>query len=104
VRGWHVACGGLIDDSDYGNAGLGQDVGDLGLAQAGGVVFEGEMIFLFVDAEAAQAVGVGKFTEASELFEAERRLKFVGDLDECHGESIAGGANAVSRQSPVDSC
>jgi hypothetical protein len=31
-------------------------------------------------------------------------LKFVGDLDECHGESIAGGANAVSRQSPVDSC
>lgn len=49
------------------------------------------MIFLFIDAEAAQAVGVGKFTEAAELFEAERRLKFVGDLDECHAESIAGG-------------
>jgi hypothetical protein len=91
LSGWQVAFGGLIDDSDDGNAGLGQDVGDLGLAQARGVVFEGEMIFLFVDAKAPEAVGVRKFTEASELFEAERRLKFVGNLDECHGESIAGG-------------
>jgi hypothetical protein len=91
VRGWQVAFSGLIDDSHDGNAGLGQDVSDLGLAQARGVVFEGEMFFLFVDAEAAQAVGVGKFTEASELFEAEGRLQFVGNLDESHGESIAGG-------------
>jgi len=48
------------------------------------------MIFLFINAEAAQAVGVGKFSQASELFKAQRRLKFVGDLDERHGESIAG--------------
>jgi hypothetical protein len=30
------------------------------------------------------------------LFEAEGRLQFVGNLDECHGESIAGGVTAVS--------
>lgn len=100
---WYGGCVGLaacllrlIDDSDDGNAGLGQDVSDLGLPQARGVVFEGEMIFLLIDAEAAQAVGVGKFSETPELFEAEGRLQFVGNLDECHGESIAGGVTAVS--------
>jgi hypothetical protein len=40
---------------------------------------------LFVDAEAAQAVGIGESAEAAELFEAQWRLQFVGDLEECHG-------------------
>jgi len=73
------------------NAGLAEGVGDLRFAEAGGVVFEGELVFLLVDTEAAEAVGVGEFAEAAELVEAQRRLQFVGNLEERHEASIAGG-------------
>ena len=68
-----------------GDAGLAEDVGDLGLAEAGSVIFEGEMIVLLIDTESAEAVGVGKFAQAAELLEAEGGLQFVGDFQECHG-------------------
>ena len=74
-----------VDFAGDGDAGLAKDVGDLGLAEAGSVVFEGEMIVLLIDMEAAEAVGVGKFAQAAELLEAERGLQFVGDFQKCHG-------------------
>ena len=90
----------LVDFAGDGDAGLAEDVGDLGFAQARGVVFEGEVVLLLVDVEAAQAVGVGEFAEAAELFEAQRGLQFVSDFEECHrrkykvkegqGERVAG--------------
>lgn len=83
-----------IDFAGDGDAGLAEDVGDLGLAEARGVVFEGEMVVLFVDAEAAEAVGVGKFAQAAELLEAERGLQFVGDFEECHGRDYSRGKKA----------
>ena len=80
----HFAGEVLVDLAIDGDAGATEDMGHLSFAQARGVVFEGEVVLLFVDAEAAKAVGVGKFAEASELFEAERRLQFKGDFEECH--------------------
>ena len=65
-----------------------ENAGDVRLAQSRGVVFKGEVILLLVDAKAAQAVSVGEFAEAAELFEAQRRLQFVRDFEECHEESI----------------
>jgi hypothetical protein len=53
----------LVEAADDGNAGLAEDVRDLGLAEAGGVVFEGDVKFGFVELEAAEAVGVGEFAE-----------------------------------------
>lgn len=61
----------------------------LGFAKARGVIFEGKEIVLFIDAKAAQAVGVGKLAETVELFEAQRRLEFVGDFEECHGRDYS---------------
>jgi len=66
-----------------------QDVGDFGFLEARSVVFEGEAIELFVDAEAAQAVGVCELTEGSELLGAKRALQFVGNFDESHAVIIA---------------
>jgi len=62
---------------------------DLGVAEARGIVFESKVVVLFVDAEAAQAVGVGKFAKTGELVEAERGLQFVGDFEKCHTRIIA---------------
>ena len=71
----------------YGDGGSAEDVGDLGVAETGGVVFEGEMLFGFIEAEAAQAVGVGEFAEQTELFLGERGLQFVRDFHECHARN-----------------
>jgi hypothetical protein len=71
-----------------GNAGFAEDVGDLRFAQPGCVVFEREVLLFFVDAEAADAVGVGEFAEAPELIEAGRRVQFVGDFEKCHAGII----------------
>jgi len=59
-------------------------VRDLRVAEARGVVFEGEMLFGFIEAEAAQAVGVGEFAEQAELFLGKRGLQFVSNFHECH--------------------
>ncbi len=57
----------------YGDAGLAEDVGDLRVAEARSVVFESEVILLFIYPEASQAVSVGEGAEAAELFVAQRR-------------------------------
>jgi len=61
--------GHLAGDTD---AGLAKGVGDLRLAEAGGVVLESELVLLFINAKAAQAVGICELAEAAELFEAKR--------------------------------
>ena len=67
-----------------GDAGLAEDVCDLRFTQARGVILECELILLFVDAEAAQAISVGEFAQPAKLFEAQRGLQFIGDFEECH--------------------
>jgi hypothetical protein len=64
---------------------LAEGVKHLGLAQARGVVFEGEAPGGFVDMEAAEAVGVGEFAEPLELLVAEGSQEFVADFEKCHG-------------------
>jgi len=90
----------LVDFVDDGDASLAENVGDLGFAEARGVVFEGELVFLFVDAEAAEAVGVGEFAETAKLFEAQWRLQLVGDFKECHGGKYKGKGTEVKGGSP----
>ena len=68
-------------------------MGDLCVSEARGVIFEGNLVFPLIDAEFAQAVGVGEFSEALELLKAQRRLKFVGNFEECHGGIIAAAAS-----------
>jgi hypothetical protein len=68
------------------NAGLGQDMCHLSGAQTRGIVFERQMILVFVDAKATKAVGVGKLAKPVELLETQGRLQGVGDFKECHGE------------------
>ncbi len=58
-------------------------------AEARGVVLEGQAILQFIHAEAAEAVGVGEFTEALELLGAERGVQGVGDFKKCHAGIIA---------------
>lgn len=43
----------------------------------------------FVQAEAAETVGVGELSDAAELVHAERSAEFVGDFEKRHADSIA---------------
>jgi hypothetical protein len=92
-----------VDLAGDGDAGLAKDMGHLRLAQARGVVLERQVV-LVVDAEAAQAVGVGEFAEMAELILSERGLQFVGDFDESHARIIAGRSSRSRRQesAPLD--
>ena len=70
---------------------MAEDVCDLGLPEAGGVVFEGEMALGVVELEAAEAVGIGKFGEGAELVVSQGRLEFEFGFEECHAVIIAKG-------------
>jgi len=76
---------GLVEATEDGDAGLAEYVGDLSFAEAGRVVFERNMAFGVVDLETAEAVGVGKFAERTELIVGERGLEFEFGFEECHG-------------------
>lgn len=78
----------LRDDAGDGDVGAAEGVDDLALAQARGVVFEGELVFGGVKAEAAQTVGVGEFSQVGHLFGAERGLQLKGEFYEGHGSRI----------------
>lgn len=75
-----------------------QHVRDLGFPKARGVVFQRKQLLRFVDAKAAQAIDVCEFAEAAKFFGSQRRLQFVGNLDECHVRIIA--AAQTRRQEP----
>jgi hypothetical protein len=75
-----VGAGGC-DLSGDGNSGLAEDVDDLGFLQSRGVVFKRQTILRLIDTEAAQAVGIGKFTEAGQLFGGQRSLQLVGHFE-----------------------
>ena len=72
-----------------GNARHAQDVSDFSFLQARSVIFEGQAIEVFIDVEAAQAVGVCELTEGSQLVGAKGALEFVGNFDESHASIIA---------------
>jgi hypothetical protein len=59
-------------------------MGHLRVPEARGVILESDLILLLVDAEFAQAVGIGKPAETLELLKAERRLEFVGNFKKRH--------------------
>jgi hypothetical protein len=83
---------GLVDFAGDGDGGLAEDMSDLGFVEARGVVLEGKVFLGFVEAEAAQAVSIGKVAEALELVLGKRGLQFVSDFDECHaGDYTSGG-------------
>jgi hypothetical protein len=82
LKFWLGAC--LTHSAGHGDCGSAEDVGNLRVAQARGVVFERQMLFGFIEAETAQAVGVGEFAEQAELFRGKRGLQFVSDFHECH--------------------
>lgn len=50
----------MSDAALHGDPGHAQDVGDFGFLQARGVILEREAIGVFVDAKAAQTVGIGE--------------------------------------------
>jgi hypothetical protein len=75
---------GLVEATEDRDAGLAEYVGDLGFAEAGCVVFERNMAFGVVDLETAEAVGVGKIAERTELIVGERGLQFEFGFEECH--------------------
>lgn len=85
----------LVDFAGDGYGGLAEDVGDLGFAEAGGVVFERQLFFAVVHAKAAEAVGIGECAEAAELVGREGRLEFVGDFDKSHGPNYTSNGPAV---------
>ena len=76
---------------------MAEDVCDLGFAEAGGVVFKGDVELGVVDLEAAEAIGVGEFTERAELIVGEGRLEFEFGFEKCHGEIIAVQAHRRKR-------
>src|SRR5271168_477919 len=68
------------DFAGYGDFCGAEHVDDLGFFQARGVVFKGQVVLGFIDAEAAQAVGVGEGTQEAELMRGERLLQLIGDF------------------------
>jgi len=79
---WLGAClAYLAGDGDRRSS---EHMRDLCVAQPRSVVFEGKMLFDFIEAEAPQAIGVGEFAEQAELFRREWGLQFVSDFHECH--------------------
>jgi len=79
----------LIQFAGDSNAGLPQHVRHLGLAQPRGVVFKGQPVLLFVNLETTQPIGIRELAEAIHLLEAERRLQFVRDFEECHARDYS---------------
>jgi hypothetical protein len=67
-----------------GDSRLSQDVGNLCFAEAGGIIFKRDLIFLFVHVHAAQAIGVRKFAKPLQLLMAERGMQVIGDFEKCH--------------------
>ena len=90
-------CPTLVDPASDGDTSLPEHVSDLRVAEARGVIFKGQLFFSFVHAELAQAVGIGEFAEAAELFEAQRGLQFIRDFEKGHARIIAAGEKFVLR-------
>ena len=64
-------------------------MGHLCVPEARGVILESDLILLLVDAEFAQAVGIGKPAEMLELLKAERRLEFIGNFKKRHASDYS---------------
>ena len=64
-------------------------MGHLRVPEARGVILESDLILLLVDAEFAQAVGIGKPAETLELLKAERGLAFIGNFKKRHASDYS---------------
>ena len=51
---------------------------------------------MFVNAETAQAVGIGELSQSTELLGAKRARQFVGDFDEGHAAIIASSFRSLA--------
>ena len=85
-----------IHSALHGNGGMAQHMLHLCFQQARGVVFKRQVVFVFVHANAAETVSVGKLAELAQLVVVQRRLQFVGDVHECHASSISARARTSS--------
>ena len=79
----------LVQPTGHGNVSLAKGVRHLSFTQARGVVFEGQLLFRVVQAETAQAIGVGELSQMAQLVVAQRGLQFVSNFHECHGGIIS---------------
>lgn len=68
---------------------------DLRFAEAGGVVFERQLVCRWIDAEAPQAISVRELAELAQLLIGQGGLQFVSDFHEGHGGIIAAGQKSV---------
>jgi len=66
----------LIDAAEDGDSGVAEDVCDLGFAEAGGVVFKGDVELGVGRFGSGGGHSVGEFTERAELIVGEGRLEF----------------------------
>ena len=66
-------------------------------AQARSVVFKRQLLFRFVNTEAAEAIGVRELAEMAQLVFREWRLQFVSDFHECHAVIIAARSKLPAR-------
>lgn len=64
----------------------------LAFAEARGVVFERQLLPRIVEAKAAEAVGIGEFTEMKQLVVAQRGLQFISNFYKGHGGIIPAAA------------
>jgi hypothetical protein len=75
------------------NPRLPEHVLDFGFPQPRSVILECQPVGLFMHAETAQPIGIGKPSQRSQLIGQQRRLQFVGNLHECHARIIAADGN-----------
>lgn len=64
-------------------------MGHLRVPEARAVILESDLVLLLVDAEFAQAVGIGKPAETLKLLKAERRLEFIGNFKKRHASDYS---------------
>ena len=84
-------CGDGIDGAGYGElAGYGdfcaaQHVDHLRFFQTRSVILKRQLVFAFVDAKAAQTIGVGEMSQARKLRLREGLVQLIGNFEERHG-------------------
>jgi hypothetical protein len=84
----------------HGNGRLPENMCNLRVAQTRSVILKRQLFFALVEAEASQAVGVGKLAETAQLFWRQGGLQFVSDFHECHARHYSSPAQAQRSSKP----
>jgi hypothetical protein len=86
VSGFFMLAGsGWRDAAKNWDARAAQDIFDYEFFETRGIVIEMQQIFVFLEAEALQAVGICELAEGAELLGLQRMLQFVGHRHVSHG-------------------